>query len=425
MIAARRSKAAMLAAGAGAVQRLVQMAATLITIPIVLDGLGSSIFGIWGAITSLMWLVGLADLGLGTALVTPVARAAGLGRVDEAAAWIVSGLQAACGLAACAVLVAVLAVLAAAAPDQAASYLLAVSLLAMNIPLSLGTHIWVAIQKGHVAAAWETVQALVMAAGLVLCASLGAGLEAYVAAVFASLVLGNLGSLVHLLTTHPELRRDWASVDRTKLVRAFRAGLPYGLLTASGALAYWPDNILALDMLGPQASAQLAIALRICQTGVGLINIISLPLWPAFTDAAARSDVAWIRRALWLGMLGLSGCSLAGGLLLLAVGDTVIAWWLRGGLAIEPALLYATVAWLTVQSFARVPGLLLNAFGILRFQVWVAAAFSVLVLLLKPLLMHVLGVSGALWATFGVYLALVVPAYLLRIGLRPPWSAVQ
>ena len=83
------------------------------------------------------------------------------------------------------------------------------------------------------------------------------------------------------------------------------------------------------DSLGPEASARMTIALRICITAVGALAVMSQPLWPAFADAAEKADRRWIRKALLRGSALLFGLTLAGSSLLLIYGERLLRWWLR------------------------------------------------------------------------------------------------
>ena len=88
----KRDRKVAVAAGFGVFQRLVQVAFTLLLMPLVLRALGPAHFGIWGAAASLAWLSGLADIGVGTALVTLVAQAMARDEVDEARTQIAGAL---------------------------------------------------------------------------------------------------------------------------------------------------------------------------------------------------------------------------------------------------------------------------------------------------------------------------------------------
>ncbi|HVM94171.1 MAG TPA: hypothetical protein VMT67_15215 [Terriglobales bacterium] len=412
----RRNRRVVASAGFGIFQRLVQVASTLIVMPLLLRALGAAQFGVWGAAASLAWLSGLVDIGTGTALVTLVARSSATNRADLARRHIAGALSIGSGLATLMFLVALLASLGGSAPHGINPYLIAAIGLAINMPLSAANNVWMALQKGYVASFWELVQTLLTTGGLIAATAFAPNPRVCVAIVYLGLVVSNLGSLIHLFWLHPELHpgRLWLSWAAIKEVAG--QGLLYFLVTLTGALSFLLDNVLALWILGPEASARMTIALRICMTAVGALVVLSQPLWPAFTEAAEKADRRWILKALLRGATLLVGLTVAGSSLLLLFGERLLQWWLGANLGIGSALLWAISAWIVVQALARIPFLLLNGLAVLRYQIVVFSIATGLAFVLKFALAPYLGVAGVLWGTTITVVLIVIPASLWRIG---------
>jgi O-antigen/teichoic acid export membrane protein len=254
----------------------------------------------------------------------------------------------------------------------------------------------------------------------VAAAALTTDLRVYVAVVYLGLVLANLGSLIHLFWRHPELRPEGLLVSWSAMKEVAGQGVLYFLLALTGGLSFMLDNVLALGLLGPEASARMTIALRICITAVGALAVMSQPLWPAFADAAEKADRKWIRKALLRGSSLLVGLTLAGSSLLLIYGERLLRWWLHTNLGIGTGLLWAIAAWVLAQALVRIPVLLLNGLSLLRYQVAVVAFATALALALKFALAPHFGVAGILWGTSTTVFLIVIPASIWRI-LR--WAA--
>jgi len=404
----------MASAGFGIFQRLVQVASTIVVMPLLLRAVGAAQFGVWGAAASLAWLSGLVDIGTGTALVTLVARSSAINRADLARRHVAGALSIGSALATLMFLVALAASLGGAR-DGISPYLIAAIGLAVNMPLSAANNVWMALQKGYVASFWELVQTLLTTAGLIAATALAPNTRVCVAIVYLGLVMANLGSLVHLFWLHPELRPGQLWLSWTAIKEVAGQGVLYFLMTLTGALSFLLDNVLALSLLGPEASARMTIALRICMTAVGALVVISQPLWPAFTEAAERADRRWILKALLRGSALLVGLTLAGSSLLLVFGERLLRWWLGGNLGISRSLLWAISAWILVQALVRVPFLLLNALSVLRYQIAVFSMTTGLAFVLKFALAPYLGVAGILWGTTIAIVLIVVPAIIWRI----------
>ncbi|MGD0415620.1 MAG: hypothetical protein ABSA80_09725 [Terriglobales bacterium] len=411
----RRNRRVAVSASVGVFQRLVQVGSTLVVMPLLLRVLGPAKFGIWGAAASLAWLSGLVDIGTGTALVTLVARSSALERVEQARRHIAGALSMGSGLAGLMLLAAFVASINGAAQGSTAPYLIAVIGLAVNLPLNAGNNVWMALQKGYYSGFWELVQTLLTTAGLIAAAALTKDVRVFVAVVYLGLVLANIGSLVHLFWCHPELRPKglWFSWPVMREVAGH--GVLYFILAVAGGLSFLLDNVLALGLLGPEASARMTIALRICITAIGGLAVMSQPLWPAFADAAEKADRKWILKALLRGSALLVGLTIAGSSLLLIFGERLLRWWLHTNLGIGSGVLWAISAWVLAQALVRIPILLLNGLSVLRYQIAVVSVTTGLAIASKFALAHYFGVAGILWGTTATTLLILIPACLWRI----------
>jgi len=413
-LARRRDRRIMASAGAGVFQRVAQVVSTLIVMPLLIRVLGPTQFGIWGAAVSLAWLASLLDVGTGAALVTLVARSIALQDANDARRHIAGALSIGAAVALMMLMSALLASILGEPHGRVTPYLIAVIGLALNVPLNAGNNVWMALQKGYVSGFWELVHTLLTIAGLVGAALFTTDVRAYVAVVYGGLLLSNLGSLVHLWVRHPELRPRKLLVPLGAIREVAGSGILYFLLTVAGGLTYMLDNVLALELLGPAASASMTIALRLGVAAGGFIIVTTQPIWPAFTEAAEKADWRWVRRTLLRGSAVLVGCSAVGSALLLVYGERLLSWWLHTDLGIDRGLLWAVAVGILVHALIRIPNMLLNGLAIIRYQIVVYCTSTLLGFALKFVLARYLGVAGILWATNVTVLLLALPATIWR-----------
>lgn len=420
-----RNRRAAASAGVGIFQRLAQVACTLILMPVLLHTLGTAEFGIWGAAASLAWLVGLADFGAGTALVTLVARSMALEQVHEARRQVAAALTMSSVLA-----LAFLLLIGAAWNWRAwgtggTVYLIAFAGLAVNLPLNSAGNVWMALQEGYYLSTWELVQTVVTTVALLAATLYTRDVRVFVAIVYGGLLAANLGSLIHLFLRHPELRPERLPARWAAARDLVSSGVMFFLMGVAGSLSFMLDNVLALELLGPKASAQMTIALRICMTGMGVLAVISQPLWPAFTDAAHTADRQWVMHKLVWGAALLTGIAGAGSLVLVLWGEPLLKLWLHTNLGIGTGLLVAIAAWVLVQALTRVPHLLLNGLLLVRYQTVVFAVALAVAFALKFALAGSMGPAGILWGTTISVLLIILPATLWRIRRWARASKVQ
>lgn len=414
----QRGRRLFTASFAGVAQRVAQLLSSLITLPLALHTLGVAGFGVWGAATSLAWLSGLLTLGFGSALLALLPRGLAAGEVAQNRGYVSASLYGGAVLAAALILGGMIAVRLFGAALPRAPFLLAGISLILNIPFCIGTELWLALQKGHVAAFWATVQTLLSLGFIVLGALCGAGVTLMVAAIYGPLLLASAGSLAHVFLTHPHVRPlRRLPLPALRMVLA-QGGMLFAVTIASTCASAF-DNVMALSWLGPDASAQMAVAMRVCITATGMVSALTLPFWPGFADALASHDHGWVRRIFLSGMAAVAGLAVGGSALLVAFGGPVLHWWLHQDLRLGQGLLWAMAGWIVAMSLTNVPASLLNAALRLKPQFLILAVAAVLGFVLKFFAAKSFGVTGILLVSPLLWFVLVVPAY---VGLA--WRVV-
>lgn len=403
------------AAAAGTFQRIAQIVATLILVPRLLAVLGIQDFGIWGSATSLVWISGLVDIGVGIALVTLVARARAAGRPAEARDHLASALATGSAIALLTLSVCAIIYFASGRNPALLPMLIAVVGLALNAPLNSANNTWMALQKGYISSLWELVQTVLGLSLTLFAATFSRNVCLFIAIMYAALVLSNFGSLTHLLLVHPELRPS-SHFNLRDTRQVFSEGFLLVAVNITGGLSFLFDNILALQLLGPEAAARMTIALRICMSGLGLLQVASQPLWPAFVEAAHHRDRHWIRNTLVRSISTLTALTLAGGAILVAFGPQLLKIWLHSSLGIGRPLLFAVSAWIVAQAIVRVPLLVLNGLSIIRFQVVVISIATAVALAIKLTFASAINVSGFLWTTTLAVLCFTTPLLFWRLA---------
>jgi O-antigen/teichoic acid export membrane protein len=417
-----RNRRIVLASGVGATQRVAQLLTALITLPLAIHVLGVSGFGVWGAATSLAWLAGMLDLGLGSALVNLLPKVLADGRSDSARDYVSASLIGSCVLGLGVLGVGIGLVAAFARPTDLGPLLIAVIGLALNVPLSVAGNAWFGLQRGYVAGLWELFQTLLTLVLIVLAATFHGGVISMVAAVYGALILSNCGSLLHLMVRHPEIRPiQVRTTIHSMYIVLSQGGLLFGITFAT-SVAYLLDNFLTLQWLGSAASAQITVGLRLCTTAAGLLGVLTQPLWPALVDAFSVGDHGWALRTLSYGTLALAAATAAGAALIVRFGGQLIPWWLQADMTMPPVLLWAIGGWIIALCVPRVATLWLTARSALRFQLMVTAAAALSALALKYALSRRFGAAGILGSTSISWFLIAWPAYIWkisRIGASP------
>ena len=188
--------------------------------------------------------------------------------------------------------------------------------------------------------------------------------------------------------------------------------------------AFLTDNIVVANRLESEAVAQLAVPAKLFTLVLLPVTLLVSPLWPAYGEARARGDVAWIRRTLMystiLGVL-FTACA---GLVAVALGPFIVGHWSRGAVVPALNLLFALAVWSTVLAWGHAAGAFLNGTGQIVAQAICSILMAVEAFALKWLLAERWGISGVIWATTICYvvtdvvpLSIVIRRSLARLAI--------
>jgi O-antigen/teichoic acid export membrane protein len=410
----------------------------LAAVPLTVPYLGSERYGLWMTITGLIGFFSFADFGIGAGLMTSVARATGAGDSQGARRLISTAFLALTAIAA-----ALGVTLLAVAPfvpwarvynvesSQAVTEAMPATVVfvvcnLVGIPLSVAEGTRSAYQSAYTHNLWGGLGSLLALAALFLTATHHAGLTWLVLALSGGRLLGMLGSFVSLFYfEHAELRPSMGWVGGSAPQELKSMGTLFVVLNVTGFLLSSSDNFVLTQFLGPDAVARYSVTARLFSVIPLALAMLTTPLWPAYGEAIARGDSAWVRKTVRRSMILVAVMSCAGSAVLLLASKQIVAVW--AGTALVPSidLLVSLALWTVIQAWGHALAMLLNAALVVRFQIIVATVTTVAALLMKIVIVNRWGISGVVWANTIAYVPLtaiptliLVPRLLGQISLR-------
>jgi O-antigen/teichoic acid export membrane protein len=426
-----RHRRIVLSAGASAASKGVMIAATLISVPLTLHYLGPERYGVWLVISSFSIMLSFADMGLGNGVLNAVAKAHG--REDRASIReTVSSGYFALSLAAAAILVGfalaypflpwervfnVDTALARAETGPAlATYAVC---FALAIPLSLIQKLQVGLQQSFVSSLWQCLGSVFALVGLLIVMELEGGLPWLVAALAGlPLVASLINSLVFFAGQGSDLVPSPSAVSRRGITVALRTGALFFILQIVVSMAYGADTLIIAQVAGAAEVPQYAVPERVFALVSMVLVMFLTPLWPAYGEAIARGDHAWLRRTLKMSLLisAIISSILCGILVLLSpmivrlwVGDQIQPTWL---------LLIGLAVWRVIEITANAIVMFLNGTNALRSQVYIALVAGPVMIALKIYLTRTFGIAGIPWgASLAFLLCSAIPFYVVARGI--------
>jgi O-antigen/teichoic acid export membrane protein len=347
----------------------------VIAIPTVYRAIGPVQFAAYAAVTSAVSILGYLNLGMGGALVTPLAQAAAEGDHKREARLFSSTLvpiATLVSLALCIILPLILTlplkllfgVAASTTSSQAlrtAALIACIGTLAA-VPLSVVDSARQAYQEMHISNLFGTVSNALLCAGLLSVAWAAPTLPAFVAVTALLPLVIRVFNGALLLVKRPYLLAILPGLESGRLMRKLAAdGVRYigGSALATGLWYQWPIYYMTRVRF-PIESSTFALCMQLVFLALNFGATLAQPLWPAVADAFSRTDSAWVRKAARrarLVALGYGAC----GLLAFGFGmNLLLRLWLHRSIYIQTAgcWLAGTCVLLSIWEYIHWPILL-------------------------------------------------------------------
>ena len=417
-----------LSAAAAALSKVLGVASALLSIPLALSYLGTERFGIWSTLSTLVITLQFADLGIGNGLINSVSEAHGKGDRAAIRGYLSSGLAVLAGIALLLLLLLPAGVAflpwaslfqlqeTLAVEEVGAAMAVFVVCIALALPLGLVQRVQIGLQRGFVASLWQCVANLLSLGAIWGATQLQLGLPWLVLALLgAPLLTALFNGLWFFAVTERKLLPSARHVNRPAVKRLLSTGSDFLVLQLAVAVVLYSDSIVIAYVLGAGQVAAYAVPEKLFSIVSVLLATALSPLWPAYGEAIARGDMAWVTRTLKRSLvLAVVGASCASALLILA-GPWLIGHWVSGRVEVHHGLLLMLGAWKVIECAGLALSMFLNGAGVLRLQVYSAGLMVVAAVLLKPELVRSVGVAGAPLATALIYLALTLLPFMLLL----------
>ena len=142
------------------------------------------------------------------------------------------------------------------------------------------------------------------------------------------------------------------------------------------------------------------------------LAIVNAPLWPAYADALARADKAFIRKTFRRSLIYTFSFAVLAAIGLCVLREPIQALWIGKGVILPTELVFLVAAWTVVEATGNAFAMYLNGMHIIKPQLYVNLFFIVLSLTLKYFAITNFGLVGIPAAALIAYLIAVILPYL-------------
>ena len=392
-----------------------------VSLPLTVRYLGAEQYGIWVTVSTSVVLIAMLDLGVASSLTNMISRAyaaedrAAAQRFYASAFWVSSGVSAVLG-ALCWALWGRMpwgslfhlhdARLAGQAETCVA---IAVAFFLVSLPLNLINRVLSGYQQTQVTNYANLLNGVL-------------GLMAILA------VLAMHGSLVELMLLYSGMMlvgtlvlnlwvmfwdKRWitpfpGAMSRNAIRELLGTGMGFFVLQLSALVVFNSDNFVIAHYLGPADVTPYSVTWRMASYASALQAAVLPALWPAFAEAYARGDFAWVRETFWRVSRSTMAVATLAVSILLIFGRTIVR--LYAGTAAVPSqlLLVAICVWTLLSAGMDLESTLLGAVNKTKLQGILSAIAAALNLAMSLYLVKRIGSLGVILGTIVSYVLVLV-----------------
>jgi O-antigen/teichoic acid export membrane protein len=424
----RLRRAALTTVSAGAA-RVIGLLASLISVPLTYRYLGAESYGIWMVLISIIFAMGFADLGIGNGLINAVSEAYGKDDRPLAREYVTSAFVMMLGIA---IFLAVAGVATcpflpwmrlfnvksvAVAAEGAKAFLVLYCWFVVSIPLGVVTRAQAGLQQGYISQIVGALGNVVSLFAVLLVIALRGSLALLVFASTFGVVVATVLNGWILFRKHPWLYPSWSAYRKSAASKILNLGLMFFVLQCAVAISFTSDNIVIAQVMGAAAVAVYAVPQKLFSFVSMVIGMANAPLWPAYGEAIARGDVAWVRRVFFASLSITLAISVPLCALLALAGPWILRVAVGRSLQAPMSLLVILAVWGVFSAVSTVLSMLLNGAGVLKGQAILCVFSSLANLALSIFFTRRLGVMGVCLGSIISQMLIVIPTDYFLISV--------
>ena len=394
------------------IARVVNISTGLITVPLTLGYLGVDKFGVWMTVTGFVAFLSFTDFGLGVGLQNALSRCDGLDNKKDTAYLVTTAMMMMLGIAGLLCLFAFLVLpllpvhLFIKVKTVEANLVLlptvqaVILVFAIGLPTGLIQKILIAYQDGFLANLLLAGGRLLSLAGVFVCVWLKADLPILVVVYMGGpfVVLG-AGSL-YVFSLRPYLRPHLYLFRLRYLREIARTGLLVMAAQIGAVIMVSGPTLLLANKFGTTDVVPFTLTQQIVGTASIVLSVILAPLWPAYGEACARGDIAWViktfRRSLWF----TGAVSIPVFLVVAVFGRFVIHIWTGNNDAVPSwSLLMACNVWALFMAWNMACSMLLNGLNQMTGQALYGVVIPVFAVMVGYFVAAHADIERVIWTT--------------------------
>lgn len=414
---------------------------SMVYTPIVLAFLGETKYGVWAIVLNIVSWINYFDIGIGNGLRNRLTESITRGNEKDSHKYV-STAYVGTALISVSFFVLITVIwnlfglsaffkLNVSGENTNIVILFSVLFVCVNFVLSLSKTSAYAIQQPGIISVFNVIgQLLQIAAVLIIGAMFHESMLAIAVAYGFVSLLDSI--LVYYLITRKRkyLRPKLSCFDKRYLKPLLTLGAGFFALQISTLVLNTTDNLLISNLYGSADVTPYSLVYKVFYMAVQIHGIIILPMWSAYTEAAARHDIEWIRKA--MRKINLITLAISGGVVIgIFLFEPLAAIWLQKKLVYGTPLIVIVAIYMIVQMVANNYSSFLCGVGHIKVSTVIAIIGAVMniplsILFARNLEMHLSGVIlGSLCVMMMSFVALPIVSYRWLRNKESEWGKTE
>ena len=405
----------------GFYSKVVGIVVSFAMAPLAVNYLGSDGYGLWIAASSLIALLSFADGGAGNALLNMVSHAAVASSKESLKSIVSSGFFVLLSISIIGALlfllltphvnwVWVFGITEGIQHQELQSLVLIVGLaFFIGMPFSVVGNVQKGFQEGNIQEFWNAKGRLLSFVFVCVSIHFDLGLTGFaLAIVLGPIVAALCNNTYYFAIRKKELWPALSSVKRADVNTVLSIGSLFFFLQITASIQISADNIIIANILGPSAVTQYAVCMQLAMVVPVTMGLLWAPLWPAYREALASGDIAWVKRVFFKSLKLALSVGMPSAIILVLFGQETIELWVGDELIPSMLLLVGCGIWLTFLLVGGVFNVFFNAIQLIKAQIIMAVCSGLSNILITIFLVEKIGISGAIYGTIVAYFLCVL-----------------
>ena len=387
---------------------------SLLLVPLTIDYLNPTKYGIWITLMSVIAWFNFFDIGLGNGLRNKFATAKAEEKDDLARTYI-STTYAIVSIISVALFIIFFIVnqfldwgkilnTSTDLVELEKLVFIVFSVFCLQFIIKLINVVFIADQRPAMSGLINTIGSLFSLITVVILMKTTQGSLLYLGASFSiiNLVVPLLAGVWFFNTSYKKYKPSIKHVDFSHLKELMSLGLRFFVMQGAALVVFMTDNIIISQISGPQDVTPYNIAYKYFGIVTMVFTIITTPLWSAYTEAYVKKDFKWIRQ-ITKKVYQLWGAVFVGLILMLFLSNYAYHFWI-GDKVMVPFLLSSIMAlWVLISTSTMVFSNFLSGISKIKLSLWHSVFVSIANIPLSIYFAKNLGMGSA-----GVILASVI-----------------